>query len=755
MSQCIRKYGISLLILWTLIIGAITAISLYQDSQNEITSAINEARDYYRLNLHYRSWAARLGGVYAPADKVTPNPYLTVPRRDVTTSDGQQLTLVNPAYMTRMVFETIRKDSSLPVISKLTSIKPLNPVNAPSEWERQALEGFDRKEFAELSRITTINGNDYLQFIARFVTDAPCLKCHAQQGYQEGDIRGGISIAVPLAPYQLIGNEHNHRTIASFVALWGIGGIGIAGFSRRRFRHEQNIIAARDELLAANQKLAIVADGIPAMIAHVGDDERYLYVNRAYADWAGRPAAQIVGATVREVIGDATYSESRPYIQQALAGKQGLLERITHQDGTTRKQLINFFPQKATNGTTPAYFAIITDITEREQLQDKVNQLQKLEAIGRLAGGVAHDINNKLTVILGFGELLRLKANLEDDCKHCLEEIIKAGEQSRDITRQLLAFSRSQAISPQVIDLNAFLTNARKVLSRLIGEDIHLTLDPEEKLAKICIDPAQLDQIVMNLVLNARDALLGGGSITIRTDNVAISRQQADCYANATPGDYVLLSISDTGCGMTAETIAHIFEPFYTTKEVGKGTGLGLATIFGIVTQNQGFIHVESTLHQGSTFFVYLPRADVHAQRTDVEHQSFPPAGNGTILLVEDEATVRQVTTAMLEKIGYRVIVSQDIHHALNVLNDTEVRIDCLVTDVIMPEMSGKELSLAAANIRPGLPVLFISGYPAEVIGKHGILEPDINLLQKPFDVTQLGTKLQDMLTQGTVTSHS
>ena len=384
---------------------------------------------------------------------------------------------------------------------------------------------------------------------------------------------------------------------------------------------------------------------------------------------------------------------------------------------------------------------------EKARLEMQLLQAQRIESLGRLAGGVAHDFNNMLTVILGRVELIKTTLPPSHALLNDLQEIEKAAIHSRDITRQLLAFSRKQLIEPRVIDLNELITNTQKTVARLIGEDINLRVLLGNDLWKIKFDASQVDQILVNLVVNARDAMPHGGNVTIETSNLSIDT--SFCRENPlfVPGQYVLLQVTDEGAGMDDEVLSHIFEPFFTTKEVGKGTGLGLATVYGIVKQNNGVVTVTSQPGAGTIFKIFIPRcekADEDASRR-VEVTT-PPSQGMTVLLVEDNEMVRNVAKRMLEAIGYKVLVAETPDAALSLFEKGKNRIDLLFTDVVMPGMSGKELMDKIRAFTPELKVLFMSGYTSDAIVHRGVFDEGAHFIQKPFDAIELARKICEVM---------
>lgn len=400
----------------------------------------------------------------------------------------------------------------------------------------------------------------------------------------------------------------------------------------------------------------------------------------------------------------------------------------------------------------PRYFITsVNDITERKQaekkqklLQEQLLQSQKMEAVGRLAGGVAHDFNNLLTVIISFAEMALDKLHKEDPMTGHIREIFKAGEKAAGLTRQLLAFSRKQTMKPEVLDINVILKDIERMISRLIGEDITLIVEYGEDLHKIVADKGQLDQVILNLAINARDAMPHGGKILIRTENILLDESFRNFHRLAKPGEYVLMAFSDTGCGMDEETRRMIFEPFFTTKEQGKGTGLGLSTVYGIVMQSGGFIDVYSEPGAGSVFKIYLPSAQGVSIKHDNEETEDAEAGHGeTILVVEDDESVRKLTVDILGDAGYQVIAATGPLMAIDFMEKNGESVDLLLTDILMPGMNAPELIDKIHKIKPNINHLCMSGYPEQVLQLEKILHGQVNFINKPFTRRKLLQKVR------------
>jgi PAS domain S-box-containing protein len=482
-------------------------------------------------------------------------------------------------------------------------------------------------------------------------------------------------------------------------------------------------------------------------------DYRILSANKAFCDAVDRREDQVIGRRCHEV--------SHHSAQPCFASGEGCPVKLTfetgrphaashsHEDASGAQQHLELkaYPMVGASGTITSVIETINDVTEKRRLQEQLVQSQKMESIARLAGGIAHDFNNMLYVILGYSELAMEQMSPSQPVYNNLREIRRAGERSATLVRQLLAFARKQTVSPKVLDLNETVAGMLKMLRPLIGEDIDLVWQPGEGVWPVKMDPSQIDQILANLCVNARDAIDGVGRITIETGMVAID--QGDCarHPEFLPGEYVSLAVTDDGCGMDQRTLSKIFEPFFTTKEVGKGTGLGLATVYGIVKQNNGLIEVKSEPGGGTRFKLYLPRhamATVAARRHD--RAASPPGGHETILLVEDETSILDMVEIMLERLGYRVLAAATPSEAIRLAREHHEEIRLLIVDVIMPEMNGRDLAKQVAALSPETGCLFISGHSGDVIAHHGLVDEEVHFIQKPFTMHDLAAKVRQAL---------
>src|SRR5213593_87653 len=508
---------------------------------------------------------------------------------------------------------------------------------------------------------------------------------------------------------------------------------------------------AEEALRESEKRLQAILDNSPAISCLKDTEGRYLYVNPQFGKLTSLAPEQILGKTDDEIFPPEQAAAFRANDLKVLqAGVALEFEEVAGHQDELHTSIVAKFPLRNTEGTVYAICGIATDITQRKSLEAQLRQAQKMEAIGRLAGGIAHDFNNLLTVIIGFSELMLLSLPVEHP--HCatFEQIRQAGEKASRLTRQLLAFSRQQVLQPKVLDLNAVVANIDTMLQRVIGEDIDLLTILSPGLASVKADPGQIEQILMNLVVNARDAMPAGGRLTIETADVVLDTDYARTHVAVNPGRYVMLAVSDNGCGMDAETQTRIFEPFFTTKEPGKGTGLGLSTVYGIVKQSGGNIGVYSEPGRGTTFRIYLPRIEAAAEPVEPgKAREQLPCGSETVLLVEDEEVVRGLARQILASHGYTVLAAPSGADALELAASHAGPIHLLVTDVVLPGISGRELAARFQSVRPGLQVLYTSGYTDEAVVHHGVLDAGIAFLQKPFTSGALARKVRKTLDRG------
>jgi PAS domain S-box-containing protein len=466
--------------------------------------------------------------------------------------------------------------------------------------------------------------------------------------------------------------------------------------------------------------------------------------NRGFVNMFGYERMEdVIGRPIADFIAAESLDEVARRVADGLEGTYELVGK--RKDG--KKILLEATGSAHTIGGRPARITALRDMTEKRMLEDQFRQAQKMEAVGRLAGGVAHDFNNLLTVIMSYTEMLIEGMSPQDPRVEDLDQIRKAALAAASLTRQLLAFSRQQVIEPRLVNLSEIVSMSQKMLNRLIGDDIDVVTTLTSEPVAVLIDPGQLEQVIMNLAVNARDAMPQGGKLMLETAGVKMDAEFAQDHWADNPGRFAMLAVTDTGAGMDGPTLARIFEPFFTTKEIGKGTGLGLATVYGIVKQSNGFIRVESEPGKGTTFRIYLPLIDKPAERyRDRSEVARLERGTETILLTEDAAAVRVAARQILERLGYTVLEAPSGRDALTIAKKRTAPIHLLLTDVVMPEMSGRELTEQFVLLRPDAKVLYMSGYTDDSIVRHGILRPGIAYLQKPFSPDTLARKVREVL---------
>lgn len=509
------------------------------------------------------------------------------------------------------------------------------------------------------------------------------------------------------------------------------------------------------ELKSSEQRLALFIENAPVSIAMFDNEMRYVCCSRRWLNDFNLGDYDIVGLSHYDLFPELP-EQLKTVHQRAMKGEvlSAKCDRFERLDGSVQWLTWEVRPWCNQTGVIGGIIIFSEDITElkqaeveREQLNEKLIQAQKMESVGRLAGGVAHDYNNMLNVIIGYTEIALEKVQQDDPMYDDLMEILQAAQRSAGVTRQLLAFARKQTVIPKEIDLNEVVDGMLKMIERLIGENIELVWMPGGELWSIKMDPSQIDQILANLCVNARSAISDFGKITIRTCNTVFDKNDCHDHVDCTPGEYVHLAVSDNGCGMDEETLNNIFEPFFTTKKVGEGTGLGLATVYGIIKQNNGFVEVCSKHGQGTVFNIYIPKyIKIVPDVAEKELKKTPQRGRETILLVEDEPSILKVTQKMLEHQGYLVFPAGNPLEAVRIAQEFNGEIDLLISDVIMPEMNGRDLADKIILIHPKLKILFMSGYTADLIAPHGILDEGVNFIEKPFSRDNLNIKVRDVL---------
>ncbi len=742
------------MILWIFVTVASLVWDDNQARENSVELAKVDARSTYNKDLVYRRWISMKGGVYVkPTESTPPNPYLShLPKRDVITESGDPLTLMNPAYITRQVHELGFEQYGYQ--GHITSLNCLRPENKPDDWEAESLKKFQQGT-KEVMEITTLKGEPYLRFMTAMKVEKGCLKCHGIQGYKVGDLRGGISVSVPLAPYISIVERIRHQSIAihGVIGLLGLFAIWFTG---------RIVLRSHAALQEQQTRLRLALQGADLGAWDWNLQTGEMYVNRRWLEMLGLTPESTLESFEdwKRLIHPDDVARIEDFFNEHLKHEPQSKEieyRLKHADGSwiwvlAKGRIIehdaNGKPLRA-SGTHLDVSQRRDDELRHRHLEEKLHQAQKMESVGRLAGGVAHDFNNLLTTIKGNTSLAMMDVAENEETLELLEEVDEATKQASNLTRQLLAFSRKQVIQPKLVDVNELIERVRRMLARLIGEDIDMKLDLYEGLGSIKVDPGQMEQILLNLAVNARDAMPGGGTLFIETQAVRLDDQGCEGHLLMSAGCYAMIAVSDTGMGMEEETQKSIFEPFFTTKEEGKGTGLGLSTVYGIIKQHKGSIQVYSESGKGTTFKMYFPLVE-EANHSGIVAVEMPlsemPEGKETILLVEDESGVRNVTEKILKGLGYRVLCAVNGSVALAMLETLDEPIDLLLTDIIMPQMNGRELAERFIKVFPKAKVVYSSGYTENVIAYHNTLDADIHFLGKPYTPQALAIEIRKAL---------
>ena len=552
----------------------------------------------------------------------------------------------------------------------------------------------------------------------------------------------GVPLRTPAATIGVLVVQHyedeNAYTERDLEFLSSVGGQIAYAIERKR---------AEEKVRESEARLRVLVEQLPAALWTTDRELKFTSALGAGLTRLGVHPGELVGNSLLDFFEttDRTFPPIAAH-RRAVAG-----EPVTfHLEWKGGSYACHVEPLRGAGGEVQGAVCMALDVTDRKQLEEQFRQAQKMEAVGRLAGGIAHDFNNLLMVIQGYADLLTDRLPEGDSMRRNAEQIQMAAQRATSLTRQLLAFSRKQMLAPKVLSLQSVVADMEKILRRLIGEDIELHTSAAPDLGLVKADRSQLEQVIMNLAVNARDAMPKGGRLTIEAANVDLDSTFAESPAVVSPGKYILLAVTDTGCGMDAATQAHIFEPFFTTKEKGKGTGLGLATVYGIVKQSGGYVWVYSEPGRGTAFKIYLPRIEEESLQSssDARQDARPlQQGSETILLVEDEKGVRELAREYLQMTGYSVIQAEDGASALELAAEHSGPIHLLMTDVVMPGISGRELAERMKKIRPEIKVLYMSGYTDQAVVHHGILESDAVLLQKPFTLPTLASKLREILT--------
>jgi PAS domain S-box-containing protein len=722
---------------WTLFIAGVLGVTEYYSFREERSIALHRAVDSYHKDLSYRRWAVERGGVYVPLNaKTPPNPYLAhLPHRDVTTEQGVRLTLVNPAYMTRMVHELGSESYGLK--AHITSLRPIRPENAPDAWERKALETFERGA-REQSEVVQDQGKTVLRYMGAFMVDASCLTCHAQQGYKVGDVRGGLSVTIPVgAGSALYGLTRLGVSLLTILAFWLLGGASI-WFGVRRFQHsaqDQHRMLADLEDSSTRFRQLFQSSPAPMFIHRSG---QLIEVNQAAAQLLdAEEPSQLIGQEFMHFIHPDFRSLVAQRVQEVQATRtpNPLIEEIFL---TLRGREVPVEVQSIyldLPGGPAATLAFAQDLTERKRSQEERQKLeaeiqhaQKLESLGSLAGGIAHDMNNVLAAILGMASLLQIKHEDDPALAKSLGIIEDAAGRGRDLVKGLTDFARKGLQQAQVLDLNALIQKELDLLIRTSRQRFTFEVQLEAGLPPISGEPSTLGSAFMNLCVNAFDAMPRGGTLTVRT---------------RLEGDLICLQVTDTGEGIPAEILPRVTDPFFTTKPPGRGTGLGLAMVYGTVKAHGGTFDIQSEVGKGTQITLRFPAPAAEAASA---------ASDGTtqatmdqplrILLVDDDELIRSIMPPMLRQLGHQVETASGGLEAVRRLS-AGLEADLVILDHNMPGLSGAETLPRLLQLCPTIRVLIATGFQDTELKLLLADFPSVRTLQKPFSLAELRQALR------------
>ncbi len=871
------RYVWLLVILWTVLLIAGVCWIHYHFYNSTLDIAANQARASIEKDLLYRKWMNYRGGLYSPlTPEIQPNEYYPHPERDLQTAEGDTLTKINTSYMSRMVY-ALSVDSGYVQGGHLSSSKPLHPGNSPDTWEAEGWKALEAGKHEYYGVVKSEQGKALRLMRPILLFESGCVSCHRAEGYELGDAKGAISVAVQLEPLFENAKPHRNSEWAVFGGFW-LFGLLLLGLGARKIR--THIRATEDAQKALDSQrgfLQTIIDQSPVLLFIKDKTGRIVMCNRPFAAAYGKQPADMIGKHDSEIVDDPELiqkyateddfvqaekqelvipqgpylpdDETARYVQtikSPLFDEQGKVDRIlcvsmeiteriraeaalrrselhfrlifeaTHdaifvaQDnrmvvvnprfeemfgyssdelydpefnyrslmagdegarvagyywqiirgevesldyvftGYTKDQQrirVDATIQRIVWDGEYAVLGVHRDITEKETLEAELRRQQKIDAIGALAGGIAHDFNNMITGIIAHAELVRMKYDPGPEIEQELQGILRTSDRAAELTRKLLAFSRKQYLHMEALDLNDVVNDMHDLLTRIVREDIVIARNLAEDLWTVSADRGQVEQVVLNLALNARDAMPNGGKLIITTTNREFSEQDAAHYTELEAGKYACVEVKDEGHGMSEEIIEHIFEPFFTTKEAGKGSGLGLATVYGIVKQSGGDIAVDSTPGKGTRFRIFFPRTRKKAPRRDMHAERARLKGDGQrILVVEDEKELRGHLVRSLTEMNYSVDSAENGLDALSVVAAAEEPYDLVLADVIMPGMGGVKMARELIKQNPDLKIVFMSGYAGDRLIPSRDDDLEFIYMQKPFHMLDLARRIHELL---------
>lgn len=737
---------------WVVLIGGILWWQIAEETQSIYKHSSIEAVASFNKDLAYRRWSASHGGTYVPVtDETLPNPYLAhIEDRDILSLSGKKLTLINPAYMTRQVFDLAKKQYG--VRGHITSLNPIRPENAPDKWEIDALKAFERGE-GEVKSVQNLDGSRYLRLMRPVLTEKRCLKCHAVQGYKEGDLRGGISVSVPLSHYELIAKNNNFNSVLTYflLLLLGLAGLSIGTIilnkrGRERFQVEQS-------LQENEQKYRELFMKAPFAYQSLDDDGKFIEVNQHWLTMMGYSRDEIIGQWFGSFLDPATESLqvfAENFSRFKDVGEVSVEFNMIKKNGAKAAIKVEGNIGYQPDGSFKQTHCVLEDITEwarlekeKKKFEAQLQQAGKMEAIGTLAGGIAHQFNNALYAVTGNIDLLEMEFPGNEDVARYAKEIMESTHRMTRLSAQLVAYAGGGKFDIKTVSLNDFVRDTLTLLRHTIGSAIHVNTDIPHDTHNVQADLTQMQMVLSAVLVNSSEAIKGKGRIRIACTNETITKETAGDFLGLKPGDHVCLTIEDDGKGMDKKMQARVFDPFFTTKFEGRG--LGMAAAYGITRNHGGCISISSKLGKGTMVNIYLPAVKSRVKK-DVKSKTGWDKGTGTIMVIEDEVAAMNVTRAMLKRLGYRVLEAKTGQEAIDMARSFEGDIDLAMLDILLPVMGGESIYPQLMKVRPNLKVLIFSGYSVDGPVREILDAGAQDFIQKPFTAAELSEKLKKIL---------
>lgn len=768
-AQSIRKfltshYMVSLLLLWSSLIIVSVSWNLYQTHQDTIAKARIEARTIYRHNIAYRKWSTMHGGIYTKiTDKNKDNPHFML---NMEGGQGISFAMIDPSQVTKQAYDVLHKQSpNLAAISHTVSLDSANtvdPYDDPDKWEKDGLLAFQDGGVEEFSIATTINNAPYLRLLKPYVIDQGCIKCHEQQDYKIGHVRGGMSVAIPLQPYYETAVKTKRTIFLTHMLLWLLGCLAIIKFSAAFKKY-------RTTIMESEEKFRIVSEFAYNFEYWINQKNNLTFISPSCERLTGYSRQEFMDnpKLLLDIIHPGDIDHYRNHLTVIDAPEhEGTDFRIKRKDGEIRWFTHTCSPIYI-NGEFLGRRGSSIDVTEHKNLEDRLLRAKQLECLGQFAGGIAHDFNNVLSSINTFTHLLNdeLKGSSKTAADY-VKYIKIAAKLGKNLTSNLLSFGKKQIVKPQRTNLKTIIGNIADILKNLVDEEINYVFKLSDVDLEISADPHQIEQILINLCTNSRDAMKDGGKITIATEIKEITETYKGILEEVPAGKYMVLSVSDTGKGIAPEHVTKICEPFFTTKSSSKGTGLGLSIIHTIIKQHNAFLDMESTLDEGTCFSIYIPggkpaKSSIPLTPASEKTKSVPEKitkkgpkvilkagssiGQKTILLADDDELVRKSLSIPLEKTGYNVILAEDGKKAISTFLDKQESIDLIILDVVLPHRNGKEVYDIIRKNNSSIDVIFISGYTDNIITESLLQNEHVHFFTKPIEIETFLEKIHSL----------